>query len=149
MQSVQVAPWWPSLSCASMSTVYFYDFGMTRAKNVWFKSVICLYSNPLMCRQRSASCFNAFLFDRHLDMCLDNGSHLCICSRVCNLFLVSSLGVASGVSVTLVIYGITVSVLGCGVRFYVMLCSSPSGMECRSILVGSNEHLNCGLPVLW
>ena len=89
---VQVAPWWPSLSYASMSTVYFYDFGMTRAKNFWFEFLTCLYSNPLLCRKRSTSilCFSILI-----------DAWRCICSSACNLSLVSSFGVASDVSVTL------------------------------------------------
>ena len=100
--------------------MYFYDFGMTRAKNFWFECVTCLYSNPLKCRKRSASCFGAFPFDRHLEMHLQNVSVLCICSSACNLSLVSSFGMKSGVSMILVISGI-VSVMGCGVRCSVML----------------------------
>ena len=55
-------------------------------------------------------------------MHLQNGSVLCICSRACNLSLVSSFGVASGVAVILVISGVTVSVLSGGVRSSDMLC---------------------------
>ena len=149
-QYVQVAAWWPSLSCASTSTMYFHAFGRVRAKNFWFESMTCLCSNPVICRKRSASCFGALSFDRCLEMHLWNGSDLCICSKACNLSPVSSFGMASSVSVTLVISGVTVSVLGCGEVFcYVMLCSSTSGMQCGSINVGGSEHLNCGLPVMW
>ena len=54
-------------------------------------------------------------------MCLENGSVLYICSSACNLSLVGGPGMASGGSVTLVISGVTVSVLGCRVRSSVML----------------------------
>ena len=54
-------------------------------------------------------------------MCLQKGSVLYICCSACNPSSVSSFGVASGVSVTLVISSVAVSVLGCKVRFYVML----------------------------
>ena len=108
------------LSCASVSTVYFHALGMTRAKNFWFESVTCLQSNPLMCRKRSASCLGVFLFDRCLKMHLPKRSVFCIYRSACNLTSVSSFGMASGVSVTLVISGVTVSVLG--VRSSVMLC---------------------------
>ena len=54
-------------------------------------------------------------------MCLQKGSVLCICCSACNLLSVSSFGVTSGVSEMLVISHLAVSVLGCGVRFSVML----------------------------
>ena len=120
-QYVWVVPWWPSLSGACISTVYFYTFGNDKNQELWFESMTFLYSNPLMCRKRSALCFGAFPFDRHLEMHLQNGSVFCICSRAYDLSLVSSFGMASGVSVTLVISGVTLSVLGHGVRSSVML----------------------------
>ena len=120
-QYVWVAPWWPSLSCTSMITVYLHYFGMTRAKILWLESMTCLYSNPLLCRKRSTSCFSTFPFDSCLEMWLQNGSFLCICSSACNLSSVSGFGMVSGVSMILVMSGIVVSVLGCGVRFSVML----------------------------
>ena len=91
-----------------------------------------------MCRKKSISCFSALLFDRHLEMYLLKGSVLCICCSACNLSLVSSFGMMSGVSETLVTSGVTVSVSGCAVRFccHVALCSSVSGGECGSILNG-------------
>ena len=104
-----------------MSTVYYHDFGMTKATNFWFESVACLYSIPLLCRKRPTSCFGAFPFDRCLEVHLQNGYVLCICSRACNLSSVSNFGMVLGVSVTLVISGVTVSVLGCRVSFSVML----------------------------
>ena len=102
-----------------MSTVYFHALGMTRAKNFWFESVTCLYSNPLICRKRSALCFGALPFDRHLEMHLQNGSVLYICSSTCNLSLVRGFSMASGVSVMLVKSSESVSVLG--VRSIVIL----------------------------
>ena len=81
----------------------------------------CLYSNPLMCRKRSALCFGSLPFDRHLEMHLQNGLVLCICSSACNLSVVSGFGNVSGVSGTVVISGVTVSVLGYRVRSSVML----------------------------
>ena len=68
--------------------------------------------------------FWGFLFDRHLEVCLQNRSVLCICSGACSLSLVSGFAVAAGVSVTVVIYGVTVSALSCGVRFSVILLCS-------------------------
>ena len=109
-----------------MSIVYFHALGMTGAKNVWSKSMTYLYSNPLMWRKKTGSCFGAFPFYRCLEMYLQNESVLCICSSACNLSLVSSFGMAFGVSVTLVISGVTVSVLGCRVKSSVMLhCAVP------------------------
>ena len=46
----------------------------------------------------------------------------CICSSVCYLSVMSSFGIISVVSGTVVISGVTVSVLGCRVRSFVMLC---------------------------
>ena len=94
---------------------------MSRTKDFWFESVTCLYSNPLTGRKRSASCFGAFPFYRHLKMHLQKGSVLCICSSACNVSLISSFGMASGVPVTLGISSVSASVLGCEVRFSVML----------------------------
>ena len=103
------------------NTVYFHALVITRAKNLWCESVTCLYSNPFTCRKRSASCLGALPFDRCLEMCLQKGSVLCICISACNLSLVSSFGMASGVSVTFIISGVTVSVICCRVRSSVML----------------------------
>ena len=69
----------------------------------------------------SASCFGAFLFDRCLQMQLQNGSVLYICSRACNLSSVSDFGITSSVSLTVVKSGVIMSVLGGGVRCSVML----------------------------
>ena len=85
---------------------YWYDKGQG------FESVTCLYSNPLTWRRRSASCFGDFAFHRHLEICLQNGSILCIFSRVCSLSPVSGFSVPSSVSLTVVISGVIVSALG-------------------------------------
>ena len=74
-----------------------------------------------MCRKRSASCVGVFLFDRCLGMCLHKGSVLCICRSACSISSVSGFGMTSGVSVTLVISGVTIFVIGCRVRSSVML----------------------------
>ena len=60
-------------------------------------------------------------FDRHLEMHLQNGLVLYICSNAYNLSVVSGFGVVSGVSGTVLISGVTVSILGCSVRSPVML----------------------------
>ena len=114
------------------------------------KLLTCLYSNSLMYRKRSASSFGVLLFDKCLEIHLQNRSVLCICSRVCSLSLVSGFGVASGVSVTVVISGVTVSYRVWSEIFcYVSLCSSAPGIECGFIMIGGSEHLNCGLPNMW
>ena len=74
-----------------------------------------------MCRKRSASCFGALSFDRCLEMHLQNGLVLCICSSACDLSVVIGYGIVSGMSGTVVISGVTVSILGCRVRSSVML----------------------------
>ena len=104
-----------------MSTVYFHALSVIRAKNIWFESITCLYSNPFTYRKRSASCLGAFPFESHLEMPLQKGSVLCTSSSTCNLSSVSSFGVASGVSVILMISSVVVSVLECRVRFSIML----------------------------
>ena len=84
-------------------------------------------------------------------MHLQKGSVLCICSSACNLSTVSGFSMASGVSVTLVISGVTVSVLGCRVRSSIMLhCAvqllvwnvGPSWSVAYSI--GTVACLSCG-----
>ena len=70
-------------------------------------------------------------------MHLQKGSVPCICCSSCNLSLVSGFGLASDVSVMLVISGVAVPVLGCGVRLPVVLLFAVlhSGVECCSIMV--------------
>ena len=139
-QYVLVAPWWPYLSCASMSTVYFQTFGMTRVKNFWFESVACLYSNPLMWRKRSASCFWAYRMDQfsasvvgHV-VCLllvASAEHLCVfdCSNIwCDSVYIR---------------------LRSEMLCYVVLCTSAPGIKCWSILISSSGDLDCGLPIMW
>ena len=88
-------PWWPNLSWASTNTVYFHDLGMTRARNFWPESIMCLYSKPLKCVKRSVSCCGAFPFDNLLDILLQKVSVFCICRRACNLSAVRDFGVGS------------------------------------------------------
>ena len=71
-----------------------------------------------MCKKRSASCLGAFSLDRCLEMHLQNGSILCICTSACNLSVVSGFGVVLGMSVT---SGVTASDWGCTVGSSVML----------------------------
>ena len=66
--------------------------------------------------------FWAFPCNRHMEMCfLQNRSALYICSRTCSLSSVSGFSIASGVAVTVVVSGVTVSALGGEVRYSVML----------------------------
>ena len=74
-----------------------------------------------MCRKRSASCLGDFPFDRCLEMHLQKGSVLCICTSACNLSSVSSFGMASNVSVILVTSGVTVSVVDSAMLWWAVL----------------------------
>ena len=93
-------PWWPNLSWASTKTVYFHDLGITKARNFWPDSAMCLYSKPLTSVKGSVSCWGAFPLDKCLDILLHKGSVFCICSRACNLSAVRDFGVGSFVSET-------------------------------------------------
>ena len=92
---------------------------MTRAKNVLFESMTCLYSIPFTCKKKSALCLGTFPFNGHLEMHLQKGSVLCICRSAYNLFVVCGLGVVLGVSVT---SSVTQFDWGCGVGSSVVLC---------------------------
>ena len=81
------------MSWASTETVNFQDFGITRARNCLPESVMCLYSSPFTWVKVSNSCCGALPFNSHLDMHLQNGSVLCICSNASNLSAVSGFGV--------------------------------------------------------
>ena len=91
-----IFPWCPSLSWVSTRTVYFQDLGMTRARNFCPESITGLYNNPLTWVNRSVSCCRAFLFDKHLDIHLQNGLVFCIWRRAPNLSSVRALGVGVG-----------------------------------------------------
>ena len=110
-QYVQVIPWSPSLSCASTNIVYFQAFGMMSAINFWFTSMTCLYSSPLMCMKRSASCFGVLLLDSHFEMCFQDGSVFCIWRRA-SLSFMRGCGVTSWVLFVVVKSCVTVSLLG-------------------------------------
>ena len=77
---MQVTPWCLSLSCTSTSTIYFQTFGMISAIIFLFASMTCLYSSPLMCVNKLASCFGALSFDNHLEMHVSKGSIFSILS---------------------------------------------------------------------
>ena len=93
-----------------MSTVYFHAFGMTRAKtfglNPWH-----VYTVISWCVERD-QLHVLVLFHFCLEMHLQNGSVFCICSKACSLSLLRGFGMASGVSVMLVLSDVTVSALG-------------------------------------
>ena len=111
-----VFPWCPNLSWACTRTVYFHDLGMTRARNFWPKSVMCLYSSPLVWVKKSVSCWGAFPLDKHLEICLQKGPVFCIWRRASNLSAVRDLGVVCGTGETSgIILGCTVDIssLGC------------------------------------
>ena len=111
-QYVQVTPWCLSLSCASTSTIYFQAFGMMNAMNFWFAFMMCLYSSPFTCVNRSALCFGALPFDNLLEMHLQNGSIFCIWHRASSLSSVKGFGVTSWMVFTVIRSGVTVSLLG-------------------------------------
>ena len=62
--------------------------------------MMCLYNNPLMCVNKSASCCDALPFDNCFEIHLQNGSILCICSRALCVSAVKILGVISGLDFT-------------------------------------------------
>ena len=70
---------------------------------------MCLYNSPFTWVKVSNSCCGALPFNRHLDMCLQNGSVLYICSNASNLSAVSGLGVE------VVSWEILGKISGCGV----------------------------------
>ena len=95
-QYVHELPWWPSLLWASTSTVYFQDLGMTKLRNFLPASVICLYKSPLTWAEVSNSWWGALLFSYLLEMCLQNGSVFCICSKASKRSTVSGFGAVVG-----------------------------------------------------
>ena len=62
----------------------------------------CLYNNPLTCVNRSALCCGALPLDNHFEICLQNGSVLCILSRASCLLAVKHFHVISCVVSTVV-----------------------------------------------
>ena len=126
------------------------------AKNCWFASLTCLYNNPLMCVNKSASCLGAFSSDNHLEMHLQNGSVFCILSRaLCWLagrdFGVKCWGVKSGGTVSWRV-GVFEKLLFMGVWQWcdvllLVLNAEPSGFMAVDILmvalllVGSSTNL--------
>ena len=64
-----------------------------RERNCLPESMMCLYNNPFTWVKTSVSCCGALLFNKHLEICLQNGSVLCIWSNASNLSAVKGLGV--------------------------------------------------------
>ena len=64
--------------------------------------MMCLHNNSLMCVNKSASCCGALPLDNHFEIHLQNGSVLCILSRVSCLSAVRGFGVISLVVSTVV-----------------------------------------------
>ena len=95
-QYVCELPWWPSLSWAFTNTVYFQDFGMTKARNFLPVSVTCLYNSTLTWVKGSNSWWGALPFRNLLEIHLQNGSALCICSKASKQSAVSGFGVVVG-----------------------------------------------------
>ena len=90
-------PWLPNLSWASTRTVYFQDFGITRARNFFPESVMYLYRSPLMWVNNCVSCLGSFPLDNHFEIHLWKGSVFCIWRRASNLSAVKDFGVGSSV----------------------------------------------------
>ena len=81
---------------------------ITGARNCLPESMTCLYSSPFMWVKVSNSCCSALPFNNHLEICLQYGSVLCICSNTANLSAVS------GFVVGVVSWGICGEISGCG-----------------------------------
>ena len=89
--------------------------------------------------KRSASCFSAFPFDSHFEICIQNGSIFCNCKSTSNLSAVSDFGVVLGVSVT---SGAMASVCGvvssdelCWAVLLLVLNAGPSRLVADSMLI--------------
>ena len=81
---------------ASTSTVYFQDLGMTKASNFLPASLVCLYRSPLTRVKVSNSWVGTLPFSNLLEMCLQNQSVLCICSKASRHSAGSGFGVVGG-----------------------------------------------------
>ena len=79
-----------------MSTVYFQDLGMTKVRNFLPASIICLYKSPLTWVKVANSWWGALPFSNLLEMHLQNGSVLCICSKASRCSAVNGFGVVVG-----------------------------------------------------
>ena len=112
-------PWCLSLSCASISTIYFQAFGMMSAINFWFVSMMCWYHNSFACVNKSASCFGALTFSKCLEMHLQNGSVSSIWSSTSCLLSVRGSGVTSWMD--LLWWGM-VWWFPCQVKYWEVLC---------------------------
>ena len=96
-QYVWEFPWWPSLSWASTRMVNFHDLGITNVGNFFPASKTCSYRSPFTWVKVSNSWCGALPFNSLLEMCLQKGSVLCICSYASRWSAVSDfwVGVAS------------------------------------------------------
>ena len=132
-----VFPWWPNL-WASTRTVYCQDFGITRARNFFPESVICLYRSPLTWVNNSVLCLGAFPLDNHLEICLQKGSDFYVWRRAANLSAVKDFSIGSGFdAISGVILGGTVEVSGvrhCWV-WLLVLKAGPYVFETDSLLI--------------
>ena len=92
-QYVWLFPWCPSLSWASTRMVNFHDLGMTRARNCLPASDTCLYRSPFTWVKVSNLLCGALPFSSLLEMHLQKGSILCICSKASHQSAVNDFGV--------------------------------------------------------
>ena len=92
-QYVWLFPWCPSLSWASTRMVNFYDLGITSVRNCLLASEMCLYRSPFTWVKVSNWWCGALPFNSLLEMHLQKGSVLCICSNASRWSAVNDFGV--------------------------------------------------------
>ena len=85
--------WWPSLSWASTRMVNFHDFGITSVRNFFPASKMCLYRSPFTWVKVSNLWHGALPINSLLEMHLQKGSVLCICSNASRWSAASDFGV--------------------------------------------------------
>ena len=132
-------PWCPSLSWASINTVYLHDFGMTRVRNLLPEFVTGFNISAFEYVNVSVSCLGAVPFKICLEMHLQKGSVCCMCTRVSNLSAERDLGVGLG--------SLGMSGSMCGgdklgmsrILFHLASC-----VECWSIFLNNCEHIDRG-----
>ena len=73
--------------------VNFHDFGITNVRNFFPASKMCLYRSPFTWVKVSNLRYGALPFNSLLEMCLQKGSALYICSRASRWSAVSDFGV--------------------------------------------------------
>ena len=92
-QYIRLFPWCPSLSWASIRMVNFHDLGITSARKFLQASETGLYRSPFTWMKVSNLWCSALPFSSHLEMHLQKGSVLCICSNASRQSAVNDFGV--------------------------------------------------------